>query len=199
MQPTEACALTLRWTPLRNAAVIDNVQIVHDGARGVFVMPVSGEADIEALSQPVQTSDNIDVEESEDTAEETDEEPVEEEDTSEQTELDNIINNQLGGNVALPNVSVPSAPTTSVLEGYRISSMSPTKATLNGANGSRIVADGSKARIGGIIWDVSIENNTVIFRHKKQKATLYFDSNLSIQNSTPILEQESVSDSQGDE
>lgn len=44
LQPVEACALTLNWSPARAGSVVDDVQIAHDGARGILVLPVRGSA-----------------------------------------------------------------------------------------------------------------------------------------------------------
>ena len=45
LDPVEACPLTLIWEPVRVGAVVDDIQIRHDGARGILVLPVRGEAD----------------------------------------------------------------------------------------------------------------------------------------------------------
>ena len=44
LQPIEACPLTLTWSPTRVGSIVDDVQIVHDGARGILVLPVRGES-----------------------------------------------------------------------------------------------------------------------------------------------------------
>ncbi|MBL8641375.1 MAG: choice-of-anchor D domain-containing protein [Alphaproteobacteria bacterium] len=46
LQPIEACALTLNWSPVRVGEIIEDVRIYHDGARGVLVIPVRGSSDI---------------------------------------------------------------------------------------------------------------------------------------------------------
>ena len=45
LDPTDACPLTVSWSPSREGQVLDNVQVIHDGARGVLVLPISGEAE----------------------------------------------------------------------------------------------------------------------------------------------------------
>ena len=45
LSPTEACPLTVNWSPTKLGAIIDDVQIRHDGARGVLILPVRGDAD----------------------------------------------------------------------------------------------------------------------------------------------------------
>lgn len=44
LRPIEACPLTLAWSPVRSGAIVDDIQIRHDGARGVLVLPVRGSA-----------------------------------------------------------------------------------------------------------------------------------------------------------
>lgn len=50
LSPTEACPLTVNWSPTKIGSVIDDVQIAHDGARGVLILPVRGTA-TEAVSR----------------------------------------------------------------------------------------------------------------------------------------------------
>jgi hypothetical protein len=45
LQPIEACALTINWSPVRTGEIIEDVRIYHDGARGVLVIPIRGTAD----------------------------------------------------------------------------------------------------------------------------------------------------------
>src|SRR3990167_4817542 len=44
LQPIEACALTINWSPVRSGEIIEDVRIYHDGARGVLVLPIRGTA-----------------------------------------------------------------------------------------------------------------------------------------------------------
>jgi hypothetical protein len=44
LAPVEACPLTIAWSPLRSGDVRDDLQIIHDGARGVLVLPIKGGA-----------------------------------------------------------------------------------------------------------------------------------------------------------
>lgn len=50
LSPTQACPLTINWSPTKIGAVIDDVQVRHDGARGVLILPVRGTAS-EAVSR----------------------------------------------------------------------------------------------------------------------------------------------------
>ena len=49
LMPTEACGLTVSWSPTKIGSVLDDIQIRHDGARGILVLPVRGTA-AEAVS-----------------------------------------------------------------------------------------------------------------------------------------------------
>lgn len=42
LEPIAACPLTITWSPTRAGTILDDVQIRHDGTRGVLVIPVRG-------------------------------------------------------------------------------------------------------------------------------------------------------------
>lgn len=44
LEPVEACPLTIAWSPVRSGELIEDIRIRHDGARGVLVIPVRGNA-----------------------------------------------------------------------------------------------------------------------------------------------------------
>ncbi len=45
LNPVEACPLTVNWSPVRSGEIIEDIRIKHDGARGVLVIPVRGDAE----------------------------------------------------------------------------------------------------------------------------------------------------------
>lgn len=45
LEPIEACPLTVSWAPPKIGPLIDDIQIMHDGVRGILVIPVRGTAD----------------------------------------------------------------------------------------------------------------------------------------------------------
>ncbi|MCK4945096.1 MAG: hypothetical protein KAS59_02415, partial [Alphaproteobacteria bacterium] len=51
LKPIEACPLTVAWLPSKAGAILNSLQIVHTGIRGVLVMPIRGIADSSAGSQ----------------------------------------------------------------------------------------------------------------------------------------------------
>lgn len=63
LDPIEACALTLRWIPAKEGVLLDDVQIRHDGARGVLVLPVRGAATgvVNKDTQAVVVRDGVEV------------------------------------------------------------------------------------------------------------------------------------------
>lgn len=44
LDPLEACPMTVTWSPVREGSIIDDIQVIHDGARGILVLPVRGSA-----------------------------------------------------------------------------------------------------------------------------------------------------------
>lgn len=176
LQPIEACPLTVTWSPTRVGSIFDDVQITHDGARGVLVLPIRGVATAtvsqdqqsivlsgaEALmgpnpgpppppsSSPTPTAESQTIEEQQAAA-----------------VLRNM--NAMGGRV---NAS-------SVLDGYKITSFSPTRAIINGPGGSRIVFDNEEIVLGGIPWLPVIQKNGIEFLFQGQRILLLFDRSLS--------------------
>lgn len=68
LDPTEACPLTVAWSPSRVGSILDDIRIEHTGARGILILPVRGDA-TEAVSldtKPVFTIEGITEEELED-------------------------------------------------------------------------------------------------------------------------------------
>jgi hypothetical protein len=66
-----------------------------------------------------------------------------------------------------------------VLDGYKITSFSPTRAIINGPGGSRIVFDNEEIVLGGVPWFVAIQKNGIEFLHQGQRILLLFDRSLS--------------------
>lgn len=46
LQPIEACALTINWSPVRVGEITEDVRIVHDGTRGILVIPIRGDSSV---------------------------------------------------------------------------------------------------------------------------------------------------------
>lgn len=178
LEPTEACALTLRWSPTREGDLIDNVQIRHSGARGVFVMPIKGSASAAVSlnsrsllsgSAITSSSDGVSID---------------------SNALEQELQN-LGTRPGLPPLPAGSYDDGSrysieqkapILDSYILSSHAADRAVISGPNGSRIITDGKHSIIGGIRWLINVTEDGAEFISGKDKVLLLFDDSLSIQN-----------------
>lgn len=157
LEPVEACPLTLNWAPSREGTILDDVQIWHDGARGILVLPVRGAA-TRAISQ--------------------DNKPV-------RLASGGTISASLSPDSATEGIEFIRDETidpASVLDGFVITSHSPTRAIIAGPGGSRIVFNGEEVVLGGILWNINIRTSGVEFRTGDEKVLLLFDRSLSSVN-----------------
>ena len=175
LEPIEACPLTVTWSPTRVGSIFDDVQVAHDGVRGVLVLPIRGSA----TSTVSQDQKSIVLSDSSmmmapnpgppsppvDGAA-----PPEPDIEREQAEA--ILRNM----AAVGGGAVNAA---SVLDGYRITSFSPSRAIINGPGGSRIVFDNEEIVLGGIPWLPVIQKNGIEFNFQGQRILLLFDRSLS--------------------
>lgn len=168
LDPIEACPLTLSWSPTRTGSLLDDVQIIHNGARGILVLPVKGKAS-QVVSQDqkaiVLASDTASIMGALDIAD------TEKEDTQASREPPPPP----ASSSYSPDVMNPA----SVLDGLKITSFSHSRAIVNGPSGSRIMFDGEEVLLGGIAWEVDIQKNGIEFKHGKQRVLLLFDRSLS--------------------
>ena len=183
LEPVEACALTVTWSPTRVGEILDDIQILHDGARGVLVLPVRGDA-VATVSQDqkaiVLTSSANSAPVVVTPARQTPE-------LSAQAEAAGVPASQRAAaaqNAARANAAATYAlPTVNnaagVLDGYKITSFSPTRAIINGPGGSRLVFDNEEIVLGGVPWLVIIQRNGIEFMHQGQRVLLLFDRSLS--------------------
>lgn len=165
LEPVDACPLTISWSPVREGSIIDDVQVFHDGARGVLVLPVRGGAS--AIISQDSKAVRLDA----------------------SGELTTVPSKPSGGSdngggggqtsVSSRNNNVDPA---SVLDGFVVTSHSPTRAIITGPGGSRIVFDRQQVVIGGFLWNVNIRPSGVEFRSGTDKVLLLFDRSLSSVN-----------------
>ncbi len=174
LQPIEACPLTVLWSPTRVGTLLDDVQIVHNGARGVLILPVRGRSNVlvsqdqkaillSGASQPlVLGSPSV-------------------------SDVESVLE---GGVISPSDGKRPPPPTpenfipvisnpASVLDGLKITSFSKTRAIVNGPGGSRILFDGQEALLGGVPWIINMRSNGIEFFHRGQRVLLLFDRSLS--------------------
>lgn len=150
LKPTDACALTVNWVPSREGVVIDDLQILHSGARGVLVLPIRGTADAAAsretlaVRQPTASLGSPDV-------------------SSKAADSANMES---------------SVPVTPVLDGYVVTSLSSNKAVINGPVGSLVVRDGEDVVVSGVKWTVTIVSTGVILTSSADEILLVFDRSL---------------------
>lgn len=170
LAPIEACPLTITWSPTRVGSVFDDIQIKHDGVRGILVLPIRGESSgtvsqdqkaivlSETISSGPLTSGI---------------------DPSSLQSIDEQQKNAAKSNASLANLPAGAGNLSSLLDGYKITSFSPKRAIINGPGGSRLVHNGQETVLGGVPWFVVIQKNGIEFLHQKQRILLLFDRSLS--------------------
>lgn len=177
LSPSQACPLTVNWLPRREGPVIDDVQIRHDGARGVMVLPVRGEA-VAAVS-----NDNLPVlsmREVEQTTRQAADGPP---------RLPGVENGDNagsdGGNAGNARSSnarnrddgrARSTGVTPTLDGYRVSSLAWDRAVIAGPTGRRVVHDGERQIIAGAEWVPEITPSGVRLIGNRDEVLLLFDN-----------------------
>lgn len=182
LEPIEACPLTVTWSPTRSGTLLDDIQVVHDGARGILVLPIRG-ASINPVSQdqglvmmantteiiggsdPLNPSPDVNIDSPQNDNSSAD--PVAENLGARQEQA-----------AAMPQISNPMT----VLDGLKITSFSPTRAIIAGPGGSRILFDDEEIVLGGVPWLANIQRNGIEFSHKGQTVLLLFDRSLSSVN-----------------
>ena len=172
LEPIEACPLTITWSPTRVGNVFDDIQVIHDGARGILVLPIRGEASgtVSQDQKAINLSESI-TGEPEDFTSGID--PAEANDVAAQQQR------AAQSNAARANAAPSQQNIAGVLDGYKITSFAPTRAIINGPGGSRLVYNSEEVVLGGIPWFVVIQKNGIEFLHKQQRILLLFDRSLS--------------------
>lgn len=163
LEPIQACPLTLTWSPVRQGAILDDVQIVHNGARGILVMPVRGTANaiVNKDNKAIRLADSSVV-----TA------------SLAPGETDSISKEMI--------IRDKDVDPTSVLDGFAVTSHSAKRAIITGPGGSRIVFEGEEVVIGGFLWNVKIRTSGVEFQTGDQKVLLLFDRSLNTPSSSSV-------------
>lgn len=159
LEPVEACPLTVTWTPVREGAILDDVQISHDGARGVLVIPVRGS------STGIVSQDNKAV------------------------RLSGDAIASVAGEIGLSNETIQrkdDADAGSALDGFVVTSHSKNRAIITGPGGSRIVFHNEDVVIGGFLWKVTIRSSGVEFTSGTDRVLLLFDRALSNTSSSSV-------------
>lgn len=178
LEPVEACALTLVWSPTRVGALLDDVQITHDGARGILVLPVTGTAK-SAVSKDTGTLKLARTNEVRVVNPQADSDVTQSQKEAAQENTARVSAPAQEKTFA-PQVSDP----TTLLDGLRITSFSPSRAIITGPGGSRIVFHSEPIVLGGVPWDINIQPNGIEFSYQGETVLLLFDRSLSSVNSS---------------
>ena len=181
LEPVEACPLTVTWSPTRVGEILDDIQVLHNGARGVLVLPVRGSA-IATVSQDQKaivlsdsnavnvSASSLDLPDRSQSVEDAGVPP-----SQQQAATQNRERVATTSSYGLPTVGNING----VLDGYKITSFSPTRAIINGPGGSRLVFDNEEIVLGGVQWTVLIQKNGIEFMQQGQRVLLLFDRSLS--------------------
>lgn len=163
LEPNEGCALTVNWAARRKGPVIDDIQIIHDGARGVLVLPVRGiAAETANLILPVFKGS---------------------------TTLPKLRGSDLDENL-VQNASIGdssrnfglSGGDANSLNGYRVTSLSANSAVIAGPRGRVIINDGIRQIIAGGQWTPKVVPDGVELHGGKDTVLLFFDRSLGVIN-----------------
>ena len=199
LEPVEACPLTLTWSPTRIGSLLDDIQILHDGARGVLILPVRGTAestvsqDQKSIILTEKTTRVIGGDVTSDAAEVSSGDDDSVDDVGDADDLDDVDDiEDISDDFIEPEKPKkrtrksrsrrrikPVANSISALDGLKITSFSADRAIVNGPGGSRLVFDDEQIMLGGVIWDVFIQKNGIEFDNGEDSVLLLFDRSLS--------------------
>ena len=141
--------------------ILDDVQIQHDGARGILVLPITGRAtkainqDSKSIVFNDQGADAI------------------------LRAIEPLSAKAVGATKAKSEASAKPRSVGGSLQGYRITSLAKNRAIVSGPGGSRVVFNGQETVIGGVLWRVAVQSSAVHFRNGGQKILLLFDRSLA--------------------
>jgi hypothetical protein len=161
LAPRQGCALTVNWAPRRAGPVIDDIQIIHDGARGVLVLPVRGTATAAAsgslpMMNAISTLPKM---------------------------SSGAIDEKLVGGAGGGGEVVFGEADASSLNGYRVTSLSGNRAIIAGPRGRVLVTAGERQMIGGGYWKPVITYDGVKLVGAKDTVMLFFDRTMTAGNS----------------
>jgi hypothetical protein len=157
LAPKQGCALTVNWAPRRAGPVIDDIQIIHDGARGVLVLPVRGTA-TSAASGSLPSMNAISTLPKMNSGE---------------------VDEKLVGGAGVGEVTFGEANASS-LNGYRVTSMSGNRAIIAGPRGRVLVTEGERQMVAGGYWKPVITYDGVKLVGAKDTVMLFFDRTMTV-------------------
>lgn len=196
LSPVEACALTLNWSPLREGALIDDIQVRHSGARGILVLPVRGSAtravNKDSKAIVLNNSGYLGGIPSLLTTDLLDDDDLGDDAPASASSSDAPASSGKASTSRASSAAAPAAPRQAskpsdvqgILDGFSVTSLAPTRAIITGPGGSRVVFDGEETIIAGVLWTVGVKNSAVEFGNGNQKVLMLFDKSLSSVNLT---------------
>jgi hypothetical protein len=189
LNPVEACPLTLTWEPVREGDILDDVQIRHDGARGILILPVRGQAD-----KVVNKDSKIVIFGSGDSS------LLSSIPTISASEVEGASSSSIPASKSSRPKEVATGNAVGSLDGFKVTSLAKDRAIISGPGGSRVVFHSQETVIGGVLWRVAVRPNAVEFIGGSQRALLLFDHSLSFtgSNSSTTSSSSSNSSSSGD-
>ncbi len=188
LKPNAACPLTVRWAPQKVGKLKTDISILHDGTRGVFVMPITGVA-TEVVqgggfvpSQQGFSSGGVNTSLPGSAGLSLDE----------IAELNGTLDNDIAGVVSritnpssrvqgiglLSNDDIQINNSATTIAGYVITTHSINKAVIMGPDGGRVVSHNKPLTIAGARWTPTIIPEGVEFKSADKVVTLYFDDAL---------------------
>lgn len=167
LEPVSACPLTITWSPTRLGDLLDDVQILHNGVRGVLVLPVRGSAEgVVSQDQKAIVLQDVSV-------------PA-------PTRVIGSADPTAQQNKPQPSKPISSQNAAGALDGLKITSFSSNRAIVNGPGGSRLIFNGEPVMLGGVMWDVKIQKNGIEFSNGSNRILLLFDRSLSSLNRSSL-------------
>jgi hypothetical protein len=173
LEANQGCALTVNWLPRRPGPVIDDIQVIHDGARGVLVMPVRGTATQSvSTNMPMLGSNSLP--------------KLPTSDLDEKVLGD--VGKDSGGKTKKIKPALYSAAgssmsqlssDTSSLNGYYVSSLSQDRAVITGPRGRSVVQDGQPQVIAGGHWLPNVTAEGVELIGQDDSVFLLFDRSIN--------------------
>ena len=172
LEPNQGCALTVNWLPRRKGPVIDDIQIIHTGARGILVLPVRGTAkDVVSLNMPIIGGANVPRMSTSD----LDEKVLGDVDDGKGGKKKSA---KTGGAMSGITSDFALATDPNALNGYRITSLSTNRAVVTGPRGRIMVSDGQPQVIAGGRWIPRITTEGVELIGDRESVVLLFDRSL---------------------
>lgn len=164
LEANQGCALTVNWLPRRKGPVIDDIQIIHNGARGVLVLPVRGTAQgVVNLNMPILGGSSVP--------------------KLPTGQLDEKLLGDAGKaapgkkkNITAGDFALATDP--SALNGFRVTSLSVNRAVITGPRGRIVVLDGQPQVIAGGHWIPRVMAEGVELIGERDSVVLFFDRSL---------------------